>query len=621
MFKVYDIIVVGGGHAGCEAAAAAANLGSKVLMITLNLNSFAQMSCNPAMGGIAKGQVIREIDALGGQSGIISDLSAIQFRMLNKSKGHAVWSPRTQNDRILFSTLWRKTLEENLNIDFWQDMVIGITIKKDKVTGVCTKMGHNIKAMSVILTNGTFLNGKIHIGNKSFEGGRMGDISSVGLTDNLVKLGFEYGRMKTGTPVRVDGRTIDFSKMQEQKGDEYPEKFSFSKKTKPLSKQKSCFITYTSPEVHDILKKGFNKSPLFNKTILGVGPRYCPSIEDKIFRFSERDRHQLFLEPEGWNTVEMYVNGFSSSLPEEIQFKALRKIQGFKNAKIFKPGYAIEYDYFPPTQLKITLETKKIENLYFSGQINGTTGYEEAAAQGLIAGINAHNKNNGQSEFVLKRSDAYIGVLIDDLITKGTDEPYRLFTSRAEFRMLLRQDNADIRLTEIGYNIGLASKKAFNYLKVKINGINRIKKFLNEESSEIEELNLLLSKTGSAMILQKVKLGSILLRPEITLNNMSKYISRLATFLIGFDKETILQAEIQIKYERYIEKEKENVEKMAKLELVKIPSTFNFNSIKSLSSEAIEKLNSIKPSTIGQASRISGITPADISVVLIHIKR
>jgi len=621
MLGEYDIIVVGGGHAGCEAAMAAANLGSKVLFVTFNMNAFAQMSCNPAMGGVAKGQVVREIDALGGYSGIVSDKSAIQFRMLNRSKGPAMWSPRSQNDRSLFSITWRQYLEQNKNLDFWQDMVVGITLKENKVSGVVTKMGLEIRSKAVILTNGTFLNGLIHIGEKSFEGGRIGDFASKGITPQLKDIGFESGRMKTGTPVRVDGRSIDFSVMEEQKGDEFPEKFSFSAETQPLTKQKSCFITYTSPEVHDILKKGFSKSPLFTSRIKGVGPRYCPSIEDKIERFSDRDRHQLFIEPEGWNTVEYYVNGFSSSLPDYIQFEALRKIKGMENAKIFRPGYAIEYDFFPPTQLKHTLETKMIDNLYFAGQINGTTGYEEAAAQGLMAGINAHQKLSNERDFVLSRDEAYIGVMIDDLVTKGTEEPYRLFTSRAEFRILLRQDNADIRLTQLGYDIGLAGEERFRALMKKLESVNKINKYLIEENADLKEINNVIDHTGSKKVTQKIKLKTLLLRPEIELTDMRNQIGKLDEFLSGYNKEEIEETQIQIKYSSYIQKEKELAEKITRLEKIRIPVEFDYKSIRALSNEAMEKLNKIKPQSIGQASRINGVTPADVSILLVHLGR
>jgi tRNA uridine 5-carboxymethylaminomethyl modification enzyme len=621
MLGSYDIIVVGGGHAGCEAAMASANLGSRVLLITFNMAAFAQMSCNPAMGGVAKGQVVREIDAIGGYSGIVSDKSAIQFRMLNRSKGPAMWSPRTQNDRTLFSITWRQYLEQNKNLDFWQDIVVGLLTENDRVCGVVTKMGLEIKSKAVILTNGTFLNGLIHIGEKSFEGGRIGDFASKGITPQLADMGFETGRMKTGTPVRVDGRSIDFSVMEEQKGDEKPQKFSYSDETSPLTKQKSCYITYTSPEVHEILKKGFSKSPLFTSRIKGIGPRYCPSIEDKIERFSDRERHQLFIEPEGWNTVEYYVNGFSSSLPDYIQLEALRKIKGLENAKIFRPGYAIEYDYFPPTQLRHSLESKNIENLFFSGQINGTTGYEEAAAQGLMAGINAHRKINNEKEFVLSRDEAYIGVMIDDLVTKGTEEPYRLFTSRAEFRILLRQDNADIRLTKLGYAIGLADDKRYNNLIEKINAVEKVSKYLREESADLHELNNVIELSGTNKVKQKIKLKSLLLRPEIQLENMRKHIEKLDHFLSEYNDDEIEEAQIEIKYASYIEKEKEMAEKITRLEKIRIPVDFDYKKIRALSNESIEKLNKIKPESIGQASRISGVTPADVSILLVHLGR
>lgn len=621
MLGEYDIIVVGGGHAGCEAAMAAANLGSKVLFITYNMAAFAQMSCNPAMGGVAKGQLVREIDALGGYSGIVTDKSAIQFRMLNRSKGPAMWSPRSQNDRTMFSITWRHYLEQNRNLDFWQDIVVGLSIKNNKVAGVLTKMGLEISSKAVVLTNGTFLNGLIHIGEKSFEGGRIGDFSSKGLTPQLQEMGFEHGRMKTGTPVRVDGRSIDFSVMEEQKGDKNPEKFSFSPVTQPLINQKSCFITYTSPEVHDILKKGFSKSPLFTSRIKGVGPRYCPSIEDKIERFSDRERHQLFIEPEGWNTIEYYVNGFSSSLPDYIQLEALRKVKGMEKAKIFRPGYAIEYDYFPPTQLKHSLESKIIQNLYFAGQINGTTGYEEAAAQGLMAGINAHKKLVNKEEFVLLRNEAYIGVMIDDLITKGTEEPYRLFTSRAEFRILLRQDNADIRLTEKGYKIGLAGADRFNRLQEKLKSIKKIGNYLTEENAEITDINRMLEKAESKIVSQKTKLKTLLLRPEINLDDMREQIIKLNEFLSDYNKEETEQAQIQIKYASYIEKEKELAEKITRLDKIRIPIEIDYKGMRALSNEAMEKLNKIKPQSIGQASRISGVSPADISILLVHIGR
>ena len=621
MLGKYDIIVVGGGHAGSEAAAAAANLGSRVLLITLNMQNIAQMSCNPAMGGVAKGQVVREIDALGGYSGIVADRSAIQFRMLNRSKGPAMWSPRTQNDRALFTIEWRKILESVPNMDFWQDMVVDILIKKDRVAGVRTKMGLDIKSDAVILSNGTFLNGKIHIGPTQLSGGRIGEEASVGLSERINEFGFEKGRMKTGTPVRVDGRSIDFSKLSEQAGDDYPTKFSFSNLTTPLVKQRSCFIAYTNEKVHEILKTGFAESPMFNNRIKGVGPRYCPSIEDKIERFSDRNRHQLFVEPEGWDTIEHYINGFSSSLPDHIQLKALRKIEGFENAKIFRPGYAIEYDYFDPMQLKNTLETKQIENLYFTGQINGTTGYEEAAAQGLMAGINAALKLKKEKEFILSRSDAYIGVLIDDLVTKGTSEPYRLFTSRAEYRILLRQDNADLRLTEKSYHIGLADKERYDRVLEKKENVKKIIKFIESEGATLEELNNAITNNNGKPLRQKGKLKSVLLRPEIGMQAMMDSIPKLKIFAQQFDNEEIAQAEIQIKYQTYIEKERDFVKKLSRLEGIIIPERIDYEKITSLSSEALEKLRKIRPTSIGQAGRISGVTPADVSILLVHLGR
>ncbi|MBC8488064.1 MAG: tRNA uridine-5-carboxymethylaminomethyl(34) synthesis enzyme MnmG [Bacteroidetes bacterium] len=624
MFKEYDIIVVGAGHSGSEAAVAAANLGSSVLLITMDMANIAQMSCNPAMGGIAKGQIIREIDALGGYSGIVTDRTMIQFRMLNNSKGPAMWSPRAQNDRMLFSMEWRKMLEQTPNIDFWQDMVIGLLFDGKRVTGVKTTMGQNIKSRAVILANGTFLNGIIHIGTKQFRGGRIGERASTGLTEELNKIGFISDRMKTGTPVRVDGRTIDFSKLEEQTGGDNPGKFSFTD-TPRLSKQKSCYLAYTSPVVHDILRTGFEESPMFAGRIEGTGPRYCPSIEDKIDRFSDKSRHQLFIEPEGWNTIEYYVNGFSSSLPDYIQYKALRKIPGFENAKIFRPGYAIEYDYFPPVQLKLTLETKLIENLYFAGQINGTTGYEEAGAQGLIAGINAHRKLNDLPDFILKRSEAYIGVLIDDLITKGVDEPYRMFTSRAEYRILLRQNNADIRLTPIGFKIGLASKERAERVNIKVEIIDKIIQFIRKESVAPETVQGMLEKRGTQPLSQKVKIASLLLRPQLSLNNLIESISKLSnlisTFKIDFIDECLEEVEILIKYGGYIEKEQEIANKLNKLEGVKLNPDFDYYKLSALSYEAREKLVRIKPQTIGQASRISGVSPADISVLVVYLGR
>lgn len=620
MFDSYDIIVVGGGHAGCEAAAAAANMGSKVLLVTMNLQTIAQMSCNPAMGGVAKGQIVREIDALGGYSGIVTDKTMIQFRMLNKSKGAAMWSPRAQSDRWLFAQEWRLMLERTPNVDFFQDTVKSLIIKDNRACGVITSMGMEFNAKAVVLTNGTFLNGLIHIGTKQFGGGRMAEKSVSGITEQLVELGFEAGRMKTGTPPRVDGRSINYEAMEEQKGDEIPSKFSYSDETKILEKQRSCYITYTNNSVHETLRTGFSESPMYNGTIQGIGPRYCPSIEDKINRFAERDRHQIFVEPEGWDTVEVYVNGFSTSLPDAVQIKALQQIPGFEKAKIFRPGYAIEYDYFPPTQLNHTLETKLIDNLYFAGQINGTTGYEEAACQGLVAGINAHLKVNEKDPFILSRSDAYIGVLIDDLINKGTDEPYRMFTSRAEYRILLRQDNADIRLTEKGYKIGLATQKRYDAVKKKIDASEAITKHLKKTSATPAEINGLLAELGTAELTQNYKLNQILLRPQVTLQDLEK-VDSLKEFLQQFTEEEKMQAEIGIKYETYIEKEVETVEKMNRLENIRIPASYNYKALGSLSAEAREKLTKIQPQTLGQASRISGVSPADISVLMIHFGR
>lgn len=617
--QIYDVIVVGAGHAGCEAAAAAANLGSKTLLITMNMETIGKMSCNPAMGGIAKGQIVREIDALGGYSGIIADKSAIQFKMLNLSKGPAMWSPRTQNDRMLFSTEWRLTLENTPNLDFFQDMVKELIIENNKVTGVVTSIGIKFKSKSVVLTNGTFLNGLIHIGEKQLGGGRMGESKAFGITEQLISLGFEAGRMKTGTPVRVDGRSIDFSKMEEQKGDENPQKFSYLDSPK-LTQQRSCYITYTNETVHDILREGFDRSPMFNGTIQSLGPRYCPSIEDKINRFAERNRHQLFAEPEGWNTIEYYINGFSSSLPEDIQIKALHQIPGFEHAKVFRPGYAIEYDYFPPTQLQHTLETKLIENLYFAGQINGTTGYEEAAGQGLIAGINAHNKVHEKESFTLNRDEAYIGVLIDDLITKGTEEPYRMFTSRAEYRLLLRQDNADIRLTEKSYQLGLATDERIKKVEDKIKKSQELEDFLRETSLKPHQINPILEEENSNPVDQAYRASQILTRPNITLNKLEK-LEFIKNTSKNYSNEIREQAEINIKYKGYIDKEKENVAKLHRLENIKIPELFDFNQITSLSAEAKQKLNKIKPKTIAQASRISGVSPADINVLLIYLGR
>jgi tRNA uridine 5-carboxymethylaminomethyl modification enzyme len=623
MLKEYDVVVVGAGHAGCEAANAAAKLGSSVLLITMNMNTIAQMSCNPAMGGVAKGQIIREIDALGGGSGIVSDKSAIQFRMLNRSKGPAMWSPRTQNDRMRFAEEWRLLLERNPNVDFWQDMCTGLIVKQGRVQGVKTAIGVEVKAKSVVLTNGTFLNGLIHLGEKQFGGGRAGERAATGITEELIDLGFESGRMKTGTPPRVDGRSLDYSKMEEQHGDENPSKFSFSA-TRPLKEQRSCFITYTNPETHELLRSGFDRSPMFNGAIKSTGPRYCPSIEDKINRFADRDRHQIFVEPEGWNTVEIYVNGFSTSLPEEIQYEAMRKIPGFEQVKMFRPGYAIEYDYFPPTQLKHTLETKNVEGLYFAGQINGTTGYEEAACQGLMAGINAHRKVYEQGEVILSRSDAYIGVLIDDLITKGTKEPYRMFTSRAEYRILLRQDNADIRLTPIGHALGLADDDAMDRVNKKVQGTETLKKTLRKEGVAPEIANEILNQKDSAPIQQQVKLSSLITRPNILIEDvlkMSKATSDVANKLIAEHEDIISQTEIQLKYDGYISREQDVVNKMNRLEEVKIPSDMDYSKLGSVSAEAREKLQSIQPVTIGQASRISGVSPSDISVLLVYLGR
>ncbi|MFZ6010765.1 MAG: tRNA uridine-5-carboxymethylaminomethyl(34) synthesis enzyme MnmG [Bacteroidota bacterium] len=618
MFPKYDIIVVGAGHAGCEAAAAAANMGSKVLLVTMNMNTIAQMSCNPAMGGVAKGQIVREIDALGGMSGIVSDKSMIQFRMLNMSKGPAMWSPRTQNDRMRFSEEWRTVLEQTPNLDFWQEMVSEILVKQGRVAGVRTTLGLEIKADAVVLTNGTFLNGKIHIGEKNFGGGRTAEKAATGLTEQLVSLGFESGRMKTGTPPRVDGRTLDYSKMEEQPGDEKPSKFSFSD-TEPLKKQRSCWITYTSDSVHEELKKGFDRSPMFQGRIKGLGPRYCPSIEDKINRFAERERHQIFVEPEGWNTVEIYVNGFSTSLPEDVQYKALTKIAGFENAKMFRPGYAIEYDFFPPTQLKLTLETHLINNLYFAGQINGTTGYEEAACQGLMAGINAHNKVHEKDPFVLKRSEAYIGVLIDDLVNKGTQEPYRMFTSRAEYRILLRQDNADIRLTEIGHRLGLASDSRMQKVIDKKQDVATLLQELRTLKVEPEIVNEELSNFNTSTITEKIPAINLLRRPQIGINELKSIDHAVKSLLEKYATDVQEQAEIFIKYESYIDREQKLAEKIESLENYKIKPDFDYDKVKALSAEAQEKLKRLKPQTIGQASRISGVSPSDISVLTIYL--
>ena len=619
--KEYDIIVVGGGHSGAEASLAAARMGSSVLLITMNLNTIAQMSCNPAMGGIAKGQIIREIDALGGGSGIISDLSAIQFRMLNKSKGPAMWSPRVQSDRNMFSKLWRETLEKTDKLDFYQESVVELLIIKNKISGVITSLGARIHSKAVILTNGTFLNGLIHIGEKNFSGGRAGESSSRGLTSNLEALGFVSGRMKTGTPPRVDGRSLNYHLMEKQEGDDEPSKFSFLE-SHVLKSQKACHITYTSSDVHDILRTGFDRSPMFNGRIKSTGPRYCPSIEDKINRFEDRDRHQIFVEPEGWSTIEVYVNGFSTSLPEEIQYQALKKIKGFEQVKLFRPGYAIEYDYFPPTQLKYNLETKIIDNLFFAGQINGTTGYEEAAAQGLMAGINAHLKITDESPFILKRDQAYIGVLIDDLITKGTEEPYRMFTSRAEYRTLLRQDNADIRLTPLSFSLGLASEERLRLVKSKLRDTKKLINFLTTQSVTPDEINNILEKKKSSPMKQSNKINRVLSRPNITIKSL-KGLSKISRYLKEekIAESSIEQAEIEIKYSGYIEKEKQNAKKLSKLEEIKIPKGFNYNNLSSLSSEAKEKLNTINPKDLSQASRISGIKPSDISALLVKMGR
>ena len=617
--ETYDVIVVGAGHAGCEAAAAAANLGSKTMLITMNMQTIGQMSCNPAMGGIAKGQIVREIDAMGGFSGIVADKSAIQFKMLNLSKGPAMWSPRTQNDRMKFAEEWRYVLENTPNLDFFQDMVKSLIINNGKAEGVITSLGIEIKGKSVVLTNGTFLNGLIHVGDKQLGGGRMGEPKAYGITEQLVDLGFEAGRMKTGTPVRVDGRSLDYSKMEEQAGDKNPQKFSYLD-TPKLTKQRSCYITYTNDTVHEILRTGFDKSPMFNGTIQSIGPRYCPSIEDKINRFAERNRHQLFAEPEGWNTVEVYVNGFSSSLPEDVQLKALHHVPGFEKAKIFRPGYAIEYDYFPPTQLKHTLETKLIENLYFAGQINGTTGYEEAAGQGLMAGINAHNKVHEKDEFVLSRDEAYIGVLIDDLITKGTEEPYRMFTSRAEYRLLLRQDNADIRLTEKAFNLGLAKEERLKNMEEKVAKSSELEEFLRETSLKPGIINPILEANESSPVDQAYRAAQILTRPNLSLEKLTA-IDFIKEKVEQYNEEQKEQAEINIKYKGYIEKERDNVAKLQRLETIRIPEDFDYSKISSLSAEAKQKLNKIQPKTIAQAGRISGVSPADINVLLIYLGR
>ena len=621
MFPKYDVIVVGAGHAGCEAAHAAAQMGSKVLLCTMNMNTIAQMSCNPAMGGVAKGQIVREIDALGGMSGIISDKSMIQFRMLNRSKGPAMWSPRTQNDRMRFAEEWRLALEQTPNVDFWQEMISGLLVKDGRVKGVRTAIGIEIESESVVLTNGTFLNGLIHIGEKQFGGGRTGESAAKGITEQLVQLGFEAGRMKTGTPPRVDGRSLDYSKMEEQLGDEKPEKFSYLDSTKPLETQRSCWITYTNKEVHQTLETGFDRSPMFNGRIQGLGPRYCPSIEDKINRFAERERHQIFVEPEGWNTVEIYVNGFSTSLPEDVQYKALRLIPGFENAKMFRPGYAIEYDFFPPTQLKLTLETHLIENLFFAGQINGTTGYEEAASQGLVAGINASLKVQEKDPFILRRSDAYIGVLVDDLINKGTEEPYRMFTSRAEFRLLLRQDNADLRLTQMGHSIGLASDERLDKMLDKKSSTAKLINDLKQKKLSPELINDGLENIGTASIQEKISAEKLLKRPQIGIEELKYVDEELKQYLSKYPKEVLEQAEIQIKYDSYIEKEQQMVEKLSNMENFKIPSRFDYLSITALSNEGRQKLNKIRPETLGQASRISGVSPADLSILTVYLGR
>ncbi|OLY90991.1 tRNA uridine 5-carboxymethylaminomethyl modification enzyme [Cnuella takakiae] len=620
MFPQYDVIVVGAGHAGCEAAAAAANMGSKTLLITMNMQTIAQMSCNPAMGGIAKGQIVREVDALGGYSGIVSDESMIQFRMLNRSKGPAMWSPRTQNDRMLFAQKWREHLEQTPNLEFYQDMVRELIVEQGKAVGVVTGLGHSIRAKAVVLTNGTFLNGVIHIGEKRLGGGRVAEKASEGITEQLVSLGFESDRLKTGTPPRVDGRSLDYTKMEEQKGDEEIVGFSYLDTPKP-KEQRSCWITYTNETVHELLKTGFDRSPMYTGRIEGVGPRYCPSIEDKINRFVERDRHQIFVEPEGWNTVEIYVNGFSTSLPEEVQYSAMRMIPGFENVRFFRPGYAIEYDFFPPTQLNYSLETKGLENLFFAGQINGTTGYEEAACQGLMAGINAHLKVRGEAPFVLRRSDAYIGVLIDDLISKGTQEPYRMFTSRAEFRTLLRQDNADLRLTEISYRMGLASQERMDKVIQKQNEVSEVKEWMKQTQLEPAEANPFLEAAGSSPISEKQKMEKIILRPNINLKDMEAAIPKVAAGLAPFSEMGKEQAEIQVKYQVYIDKEKDLVDRMRQMEELVIPEAFNYQKIQALSIEAREKLNRMRPQTLGQASRISGINPSDVQILMVYMGR
>ncbi|MFD1816067.1 tRNA uridine 5-carboxymethylaminomethyl modification enzyme [Pseudarcicella hirudinis] len=620
MYKQYDVIVVGAGHAGCEAAHAAATMGSSVLLITMNMHTIAQMSCNPAMGGVAKGQIVREIDALGGMSGIISDKSMIQFRMLNRSKGPAMWSPRCQSDRMKFAEEWRYALEQNLNVDFWQEMVSELLVENNKVIGVKTQLGIEIKAKAVVLTNGTFLNGLIHIGEKNFGGGRTAEGKATGITEQLVRLGFEAGRMKTGTPPRVDGRSLDYSKMEEQKGDESPNKFSYLD-TKPLSEQRSCWITYTNQAVHDELKTGFDKSPMFSGRIKGLGPRYCPSVEDKINRFADKDRHQIFVEPEGWNTVEVYVNGFSTSLPEDVQYNALRKIPGFENVKMFRPGYAIEYDYFPPTQLKSTLETKLVENLFFAGQINGTTGYEEAACQGLMAGINAHQKSENKADFTLNRSEAYIGVLIDDLINKGTEEPYRMFTSRAEYRTLLRQDNADIRLTQKGFEIGLASEERVKNVNTKIEQSKFLTEELKIKKVKPDEVNNILESLGTSTLREGTSLLNLLKRPNIGIEELKTLTPEVEELIRNYSTEILEQVEINVKYESYIEKEQLMVEKVSRLENLLIPESFDYSKLTTISIEGRQKLAKIKPATIGQASRISGVSASDVSVLMVYMGR
>lgn len=622
MFPEYDVIVVGAGHAGCEAAAAAANMGSKTLLVTMNMQTIAQMSCNPAMGGIGKGQIVREIDALGGYSGIVSDKSMIQFRMLNKSKGPAMWSPRTQNDRHLFASIWREMLEQTPNLDFWQDMVKGLIVSRGTVQGIVTGMGQEIRGKAVVLTNGTFLNGVIHVGEKQFGGGRMGEKGATGITEQLVELGFEADRLKTGTPPRIDGRSLDYSKMEIQEGDEEIVGFSYMDVERIQPKQqRNCWVTYTSQEVHDMLKTGFDRSPMYQGRIQGSGPRYCPSIEDKINRFADKDRHQLFVEPEGWNTVEIYVNGFSTSLPEEVQFKALSMVPGFENCKFFRPGYAIEYDYFPPTQLKFTLETKLVSNLFFAGQINGTTGYEEAACQGLIAGINAHRNVQELAPFVLKRDEAYIGVLIDDLINKGTDEPYRMFTSRAEYRTLMRQDNADLRLTKIGYDMGLAKEDRMTLVNAKLEAVKFVKDTLATLSIEPAEINDFLEKKGISTIKERQKVLKILLRPDVSINELCATLPSLQEKLDGLNSDAKQQAEIQIKYDVYIQKEKEMAQRMSTMEDLIIPDSFNYEKIQAISIEARQKLTKIRPHTLGQASRISGVNPSDIQILMVYMGR